>query len=132
MLSIIGLAMGFLTVAPMNMGIENAIWGIICLFYGFIIARNCSEKYFLNGFMVSIVNCVWVTGAHLLFFHDYVANHAEMVKNMNMFHLNGTHPRISMLLTGPIVGIVFGIVVGLLALLASKIIKKTPSATTAA
>jgi len=131
MLSIIGLAMGFLTVSPMNMAVENSIWGAICLFNGFIIARFCSEKYFLTGFLVSMVNCVWVTGAHLLFFHDYINNHTEMVKSMNWFHLNGTHPRIGMLLTGPIIGASFGIVIGLLALLFSKIMKKKPVASAA-
>jgi hypothetical protein len=127
LLSLAGLAMSYLTVSILNMNMENIAWGVIILFYGYMVARYCNEKYFLNGFMISIVNCVWVTGVHLLFFNEYIANHAEMVKNMDLFHMNATQPKISMLLTGPVVGIVFGIVVGAVSWLFSKIVKKMPA-----
>jgi hypothetical protein len=60
------------------------------------------------------VNCVWVTGAHSIFFSQYMADHrqeAAMTRTMPM----PDSPRLMMALVGPVVGIICGIVIGLLA-----------------
>jgi len=72
---------------------------------------------------VSLVNCVWITGAHLVFFSAYIARHmqeAKMLKKMPLPH----SPRLMMLITGPVIGIVSGLVLGLFSVIASRIVKK--------
>ena len=79
--------------------------------------------YFLNGFMVCLMNCVWITTAHVLLYNAYMANHldeAVMMAKMPM----PTHPRIMMLITGPVIGIISGLVLGMFSVVASKLLKK--------
>ena len=126
-LSLFGLAMAVATVFWIPSNIEPFFWLVIFILCAYWIARNCTGKYFLHGFLVSIVNCVWITGLHVLLFNTYIANHpkeAEMLSTMPM----PKHPRWMMLMTGPIIGIISGLVLGLFAFVASKIWKnKTAS-----
>ena len=126
-LSLFGLAMAVATVFWIPSNIEPICWLVIFILCAYWIARNCTGKYFLHGFLVSIVNCVWITGFHVLLFNTYIANHpkeAEMLSTMPM----PKHPRWMMLMTGPIIGIISGLVLGLFAFVASKIWKnKTAS-----
>jgi hypothetical protein len=122
-LSLFGLAMAFATVYWIPSNIEPVFWLIIFIICAYIIVKKCSEKYFLNGFLVSIVNCVWITSAHIIFFSTYISKHpqeAEMLTK-SPFH---EFPRLMMLITGPIIGILSGLVLGLFAYLASKTIKR--------
>jgi len=93
---------------------------IIC---AYVIARSHVGNYFLHGFMVSIVNSIWITAAHVIFYNTYIANHPEMA-DMNSNMPMPTHPRIMMLIMGPIFGAVSGLVLGLFAFIASKMVKK--------
>jgi uncharacterized membrane protein len=63
-----------------------------------------------------------------VFFHKtYLANHPEMVSmSANMFLPN--HPRLQMLIMGPLYGAAFGIILGVFAWVASKLIKKPTQA----
>jgi hypothetical protein len=122
-LSFFGLAMAIATVYWIPSNIEPAFWFLIFIVCAYLIAKRCSEKYFWNGFWVSLANSVWVTAAHLLLFESYIANHtqeAEMITKMPL----PDSPRLMMLMTGPIIGIVSGLVLGLFAFLASRILKK--------
>ena len=59
--------------------------------------------------------------AHLLLFDQYVATHAKeaaMMRSMPMA------PKVMMLITGPIVGVISGLVLGLFAWIASKLVTK--------
>lgn len=121
-LSLFGLAMAIATVFWIPSNIEPIFWLVIFALCAYWIARGCTGKFFLHGFLVSLVNCVWITGFHVLLFSHYIANHpkeAEMLSTMPM----PTHPRWMMLLTGPIVGIISGLILGLFAFIASKIWK---------
>lgn len=122
-LSLFGLAMAFATVFWIPTKTEPFFWLVIIILCAYLIAKNCSEKYFLHGFLVSLLNCVWITSAHVLLFNAYMMNHPEMaVTNENM--PLPTHPRIMMLLTGPVIGIISGLVLGFFAFVAGKIVKK--------
>lgn len=124
-LSLFGLIMAFATVWVIPEKIEWIFWVVIFLFSAYTIARVCTSKYFLNGFMVSIVNCVWITIVHGIFVVDYLRNHRDMSPaNMHMPASFATHPREAMLMVAPIVGIVLGLILGLFAFIASKIVKK--------
>ena len=66
-----------------------------------IIAKRQPNRPFPHGLLVSLVNSIWITAAHVLFFDTYVANHAREVAMMQGTPLP---PRILMVLTGPLVG----------------------------
>jgi uncharacterized membrane protein len=122
-LSLFGLAMAIATVFWIPSNIEPVFWLAIFILCAYFIAKNCADKFFLHGFLVSLFNCVWITAAHIIFFETYIANHpkeASMMASMPM----PTHPRLMMLVTGPIVGAIFGLILGLFAFIASKIVKK--------
>ena len=122
-LSLFGLAMAFATVYFIPSDIEPFCWLAIFIVCAYLIAKNCTGKYFLTGLCVSLINAVWITSIHILLFDKYIANHpqeAEMMTKMPM----PDSPRLMMLMTGPLVGIVSGLVLGLFAFMASKIMKK--------
>ena len=116
--------MSIATVYVIPSKIEPLFWLAIFIVSAIIIAKQCTGKYFLNGFLTSLMNCVWITGVHVLLFNAYIARHAEEAKMMSGMAM-ATHPRLMMLITGPIVGIVSGLVLGLFAFIASKLIKKS-------
>jgi hypothetical protein len=119
LLSGFGLAMAVATVFVIPASIEPVFWLAIFVACAVLIARQVSSKHFLHGLCVSLMNSVWITAAHLAFFETYIANHpreAAMAANMSS-------PRLMMVVTGPIVGLVSGCILGLFAFGASKVVK---------
>jgi len=124
-LSLLGLVMAFGTVSIIPEKIEPACWLVIFFFCAYIIAKKCTEKYFLHGFVLSLFNCVWITVIHTSYYTTYILHHADMSPaQMHMPAPMLTHPRELMLITGPIFGVVSGLFQGLFAFIASKIVKK--------
>lgn len=122
-LSIFGLVMAFATVYFIPSGIEPLCWLAIFIICAYLIAKNCSSKYFLHGLFVSIVNSVWITAAHILLFDQYISNHAQEAAMMSQMSIPGS-PKLVMLMMGPLIGIMSGLILGLFAFIASKIVKK--------
>ncbi|SRR5260221_8485135 len=121
-LSLFGFGMAFATVWVIPSNIEPLFWLAVFAACAFLIARFAPGRYFLHGFLVSLVNSVGVTSAHVLFVGAYLAHHpqeAEMLKTMPM----PDSPRLMMMMTGPLVGIVSGLVLGGLSFLAAKFVK---------
>ncbi|MBS1528228.1 MAG: hypothetical protein JST19_21460 [Bacteroidetes bacterium] len=123
-LSVFGLIMAFATVWLIPEMIEPVFWLAIFIFCAYVIAKVCNEKYFLNGFVVSLFNCIWITAAHIIFYDGYIANHPNMAKMSQQHPLLPTHPRLEMLIFGPLFGIVFGLILGLFSFIASKMVAK--------
>ncbi len=125
-LSLFGLAMAAGTISLIPGTVEPVLWAAILIICALIIARNCDGKYFLHGFLVSLVNSVWITAAHIIFAGTYLAHHLQQtsVKVIVPFM---DHPRLMMLIGGPIIGAISGVVLGLFAVIASKIVKKKPA-----
>lgn len=123
-LSVFGLIMAFTTVWLIPEKIEPVFWVLIFIFCAWVIAKSCSGKYFLHGFLVSLVNCVWITTIHIIFYNDYIINHPSIAKMAEEHPFMPLHPRLAMLITGPVFGIISGIVLGIFALIASKLISK--------
>ena len=122
-LNLYGLVMALATISWIPFKFEPIFWLIIFLICAYLIAKKCSSHYFLNGFMVSIFNSIWITAAHVIFFNSYMAHHPEMTamnENMPMSEM----PRLMMLITGPVIGAVSGIVLGLFSWVASKVVRK--------
>lgn len=122
LLSLFGLAMGIATVFVIPSNIEPLFWLVIFIICAVIIARRVPSRHFLHGLLVGIVNSIWVTGAHVLLFDAYIANHAREAAMMQNSPLP---PRAMMLIVGPCIGVVSGIVLGLFAWIASKFIRRT-------
>jgi len=124
-LSIFGLIMAFATVQLIPERIEPVFWLFIFAFCAWVIAKVCPGKYFLHGFLVSMVNCIWITAVHVIFRMTYVAHHPQMASiNTNMPASLLSHPRLTMVIMGPIFGAGFGVILGLFSFIASKIVKK--------
>jgi hypothetical protein len=125
-LSMFGLIMAFGTISLIPEKIEPAFWLVIFIFCAWVIARVCPGKYFLHGFLVSMVNSVWITIVHIAFRQTYIAHHPDMASMGTSMPLPlSIHPRLTMALMGPVFGAMFGIILGLFSLVASKIVKKT-------
>jgi len=121
-LSLFGLAMAIGTVYFIPSNIEPFFWLAIFIVCAFIIAKRAPGRHFLHGLALGLVNCVWVTAAHVGLFATYIANHpreANMMMNMPL----PTHPRLMMLIIGPVVGVISGVVIGVFAWIASKLVK---------
>jgi len=124
-LSLFGLVMAFGTLSLIPQAFEPFFWLVIFIFCAYIIARVCTQKYFLNGFMVSIFNCVWIVAVHIIFYKVYMDHHPDMAAmNEKMPPPLSIHPRLAMVTTGPVIGIISGLIQGLFAFIASKIVKK--------
>lgn len=124
-LSMFGLAMGVATVFFIGSRIEPVFWLVIFIFCAYTIARECSKNHFVHGVLLGLANSVWITGAHILLFDQYLATHvreAEMTKSLPFA------PKAMMAITGPVVGVVSGVVIGILAAIAGKVMKRAPAA----
>ena len=122
-LSLFGLAMALATVFVIPSSIEPLFWLVIFVVCATLIAREVPARHFLHGFLVSLVNSVWITGAHVLLYPSYIARHpneATMMASMPM----PDSPRLMMLLTGPVIGAASGIVLGLFSFIAGKIVRR--------
>jgi hypothetical protein len=121
-LSLFGLAMAIATVFVIPSNVEPIFWLAIFLVCAYQIARKRPDRHFLHGLLVGIVNSVWVTGAHVLFFSQYIANHPKEAAMMTSMPLPDS-PRLMMACVGPIVGVISGAIIGVLAYLAGRFIK---------
>ena len=77
--------------------------------------------YFTNGFCLSLLNCVWIIAAHLVFYDAYKAGHTQetAMYEENPYKIS---PQIAMSIIGVVIGIFSGLVQALFAFIASKFI----------
>ena len=122
-LSLFGLAMGTATVYVVPSNIEPFCWLGIFIICAVIIARVAPGRYFLHGLMTSVVNSVWMTASHVLMYDAYIATHQKEFELMSKMNLSMS-PKMMMLLTGPVIGVVSGIVLGLFSLVAAKLLNR--------
>jgi hypothetical protein len=118
-LSLFGLVMAFATVFVIPSTVEPVCWLAIFVVCAYLIARRAPGSYFLHGLLVGILNSVWITSAHVLLFDQYIARHQREADMMAQMPLA---PKMMMLITGPIVGVVSGIVLGILALIVHRLV----------
>jgi hypothetical protein len=123
LLSLFGLAMAILTVYVIPSNIEPIFWLVIFVVCAYVIAKKAPGKYFLHGFCVSLLNAVWITSAHMALCQPYLARHASEAAMMAKMPMPDS-PRLMMLMTGPVVGIISGLVLGLFAFVAGKLVKR--------
>jgi len=121
-LSLFGLAMGIATVFVIRSDVEPVFWLLIFLTCAYLIARKRPDRHFLHGLLVGIVNSIWVTAAHIVFFPQYIANHPKEAAMMSSMPLPNS-PRLMMACIGPVIGVISGLIIGLLAYVAGRLIK---------
>jgi len=121
-LSLFGLAMAIGTVSTIPSSVEPVIWLAIFVICAFVIARYRSRRHFLHGLLSGLLNSVWVTSAHIIFFSTYIDHHPKEAAMMGSMPLPNS-PRLMMALVGPVVGVVTGAIIGLLALLAGRFVR---------
>ena len=100
--------------------LEPLLWLIIFIMYAWLIATRAPGKYFLHGLLVSVVNSIWITAIHVIFFSTYARSNPGFVQSAPP----GWNPRLMMIIFGPLFGLLFGLVAGLFASIASKIVSK--------
>lgn len=122
-LSLFGLAMAIATVYFIPSNVEPWFWLAIFILCAYLIAKNCTEKYFLNGLCVSLVNAFWITTFHILLYDTYMENHPQEALMMTTMPMPDS-PRLMMVMVGPFVGLFSGTILGVFAFAASKIMKK--------
>lgn len=123
-LSLFGMAMGIATVFFIPSNIEPFCWLAIFLVCSYLIAKTCSSKFFMHGLLVSMVNSVWITAAHVILFDQYIASHASEMQMMANGPMASLSAKTAMLIMGPIIGIISGLVLGLFSVIAAKMMKK--------
>ncbi|HKW48556.1 MAG TPA: hypothetical protein VJN70_14000 [Gemmatimonadaceae bacterium] len=119
-LSLFGLVMGVGTVFVIPSTLEPFLWLVVFLISAYLIATRAADRYFLHGVVLGLANSVWVTGAHVLWFSRYIAHHAREASMMQSMPLS-THPRVMMLITGPVIGLISGVVIGAFALVVHRL-----------
>ena len=85
-LSLFGLAMAIGTVFVIPSNIEPIFWLAIFLVCAFLIARKRPDRRFLHGLLVGIVNSIWITTVHIIFFSQYMANQSPERGSNDGFH----------------------------------------------
>ena len=125
-LSLFGVAMAIASLFGLTRHIEPLLWLVIFVFYAWWIAGHCAGKYFLHGFLVSVLNGVWISLIHAAFFSTFIKNNPEMVAGFQNLP-QGISPRAMMLIVGPIIGALTGVVAGLFAFIAAKLLRRNPS-----
>jgi hypothetical protein len=119
-LSLFGLVMGVGTVWVIPSALEPFLWLVVLVVSAYLIATRAANRYFLHGVAVGLANSVCVTGAHVLWFSQYIANHPREAAMMQSMPLP-THPRLMMVITGPVIGLISGIIIGLFAVIAHRL-----------
>jgi hypothetical protein len=130
-LSLFGLVMGIATVFVIPSTVEPVCWLVVFLISAYALARNAAGRPFVHGVSVGLANCVWVTGSHVVLFHQYAARHVHEMSTMVSWPLH-RHPRVLMLLIGPVIGLISGVILGVFAVIASRLIAPTSQRATAA
>ncbi|MCE3296808.1 MAG: hypothetical protein K0R65_2522 [Crocinitomicaceae bacterium] len=122
-LSLFGLAMAFATVYFIPSHTEPFFWLVIFIISAYCIAKYAPSKYFWHGLLVSLVNSLWITAVHIILFNDYIASHKQEAEMMAKIAMS-FHPKLMMLVTGPVVGALSGFLLGFFSFLASRVVRK--------
>lgn len=124
LLSLFGLAMSVATVYLIPSNDEGFFWLPIFVISAYLIAKNCTQNFFFNGLMVSILNSVWISLAHVILFDAYIAHHAAEAK-LYLHPAIPVPPRVAVFVLGVLMfGVASGLVLGLFSFIASKLVKR--------
>ena len=112
--------MAIATISFIPQNFEWILWLFIFGFCAYSIAKHCDSRYFFHGFMLSIINCIYITAFHAAFWDRYYAAHSDFISGLPQ----GVSPRAMVAAFGLVAGVVSGLVQGGLAFGAAKLQKK--------
>ena len=121
-LSLMALGMGLGTIELISNTVEPWLWLGIFVIAAVAIARTRRDRLFLHGLVLGLLNCIWVTGAHVALASRYLPLHASEAAQMQNL-APSLPPRLMMLVTGPVIGLISGVVIGSLVWLAGRWIR---------
>jgi hypothetical protein len=124
LLSLFGLVMSLATVFIVPPNLEPILWLVIFVICAVVLAKRAPSKAPLHGFLVSLLNCVYITTAHIVFAETYIAGHPDEAAAGAQF---GLPVRAMMAITGPVIGVISGGVLALFTFIATKFVKRTTS-----
>jgi hypothetical protein len=119
LLSLFGLAMSVGTVYVISTMAEPVFWLVIFLISAAAIAKYATGRFFVHGLCVGLANCVWMTAGHVFLYDEYALRHASEIERMAGLPL---HPRVMMLIMGPLIGAASGALMGLLSLVVARVV----------
>ena len=120
-LSLVGLGMAFASVFSITPDIEPICWVAIFLVSTYFVASAAPGKYFLHGFIVCVIDCIFATATQVLLSATYLSRHQLQVDMYEKIHnQTGLTAVQIILISRPVLGILIGVLVGILALISSK------------
>ena len=122
-LSFFGFLIGWASVSILTAPVEAVLWVGVCAFSAYTIAKKCSGRYFLNGFMLNMINAGWVTGFHVIFYKTYLSAHPAS-DLMYSFLPFSDSPRLGMVIMAPVFGAFFGMLLGFFSFMISRLAPK--------
>lgn len=128
LLSILGLAAGFIAIYPTPVYVVLVLRILILGFSAYTIMKRCESRFFLHGFLAGFVGGLWNVVIHALLYTKYSIYHGiELVKAthiLEMVEIPKTNTlilvRIFLLASILLGGIVWGLLMGFLSFLASR------------
>ena len=123
LLSLFGLAMGIATVYWIPAGVELVVWFTIFDICAYLIVKRAGGRFFLHGFLLGLIDGVWITSIQILLVKPYLINHPEEAAMISTMPLADS-PRLVMLITGVVVALTTAVTLGIFASVASKFVKK--------
>ena len=123
-LNLFAVVIGTVSLFGLTGHFEWVIWLGVFIIYAWLIAKHAPGKFFLHGFMVSLINGIIIGVIHAVFLRFYLLHNLEVFMNLHSLPRN-IDLRLFTLCVGPIVGALLGLISGLFAWIASKIIKKS-------
>ena len=122
LLSLFGVAMGFLSVTGLTGAAEPFLWPIIGIVCALIIAMK-ADRPFVNGFATGLICGAVAPLIQTLLFTTYVANNPWMTEEIKQLPA-GVSPRLVFAIQVPLIGLVSGLVLGLLSWLGRKVLSR--------
>jgi hypothetical protein len=120
-LSAFGFVMAIATISFIPQQFEYVVWPFIFGFCAYTIAKKCDDRFFIHGFMLSIINCIYIVAFHTAFFDAYASAHDAAIAMLPQ----GPSPRAMSAALGVVAGVISGIIQGVFCIIAAKLQKKT-------
>ena len=118
-----GIVMGAASLFGLTQRIEPLFWIAIVLFAAYWIARNRTPKPFLHGLAAAVLMGMFNSILQSAFFDMYRSNNPLAANGFYQVP-DGFPVRVLLLFIGLAIGVTNGIVVGVLAVVATKLLKK--------
>lgn len=121
--AVFGLIMGLLSLFGLTRGIEPFLWIAIALGAAWWLARTISAGGFLHGLFAGILMGIGNSIMQSLFIQSYLSSNPESAGAFDQIP-GDLSPRLFVLLTGPLVGLIYGLFLGTLTLIAMRLRKR--------